>query len=95
LIVKLSLVAIDQSEMEASGFLDGSGLVVTTNTAIDPHAMRARKDGCYPRAWWAKSSPRTGRIAAKVVLREQGQKIWRSVRPLKQQSIDLASISDC
>jgi len=90
LIVKLSAGGYeDQSELEASGFLlDSSGLVVTTNSAIDPAAAFAGGSegmgaSMSSRVVGVKILATDGQeIPAKVVLRDKDKNL-AFVRPLK------------
>jgi hypothetical protein len=89
LVVKLAAGGYeDQSEMEAEGLLlDGSGLVVTTNSAVDPLAAYADEvDGTgtsvSSRVTSVKIITHTGmEIPAKVVLRDKDLNI-AFLRPL-------------
>lgn len=100
LVVKLSSGGYeDQSEMEASGFLlDASGLVVTTNTAIDPAAAYAGGSegmgaSMSSRVVGVKIVTTDGQeIAAKVVLRDKDKNL-AFVRPLKKPAKALTGVN--
>ena len=100
LIVKIgSGDSESQSEMEAGGvLLDASGLVVTTNTGIDPMAAYAQEAEQYGAAMTSrvvgvKILLAGGvEIPAKVVLRDKDKNL-AFVRPLKKPGVKLTSIS--
>ncbi len=88
-----------QTEMESGGILlDDSGLVVTTNTGIDPMAAYAQEAEQYgaamtTRVVGVKILLAGGvEIPAKVVLRDKDKNL-AFVRPLKKPSVKLTSIS--
>lgn len=88
-----------QTEMEAGGvLLDDSGLVVTTNTGIDPMAAYAQEAEQYgaamtTRVVGVKILLAGGtEIPAKVVLRDKDKNL-AFVRPLKKPSVKLSGIS--
>jgi len=100
LVVKLSAGGYeDQSEMEAPGvLLDSSGLVVTTNTAIDPAAAygggaEELGAGMSSRVVGVKILTTDGQeIAAKVVLRDKDKNL-AFVRPLKKPAKKLSGVN--
>lgn len=88
-----------QTEMEAGGvLLDSSGLVVTTNTGIDPMAAYAQEAEQYgaamtTRVVGVKILLAGGtEIPAAVVLRDKDKNL-AFVRPLKKPSVQLTGIS--
>jgi hypothetical protein len=100
LVVKLAAGGYeDQSEMEAEGvLLDASGLVVTTNSAVDPLAAYADE---VDASGAAISSRVTGvkiitssgaEISAKVVLRDKDLNL-AFVRPLKKPGVPLRAVN--
>lgn len=99
LVVKLSSGGYeDQSEMEAVGtLLDASGLVVTTNSAVDPMAAYADdSDGATAmtsRVVGVKILTAAGmELPAKVVLRDKDLNL-AFVRPLKKPAIKLTGVN--
>ena len=99
LVVKLSAGGYeDQSEMEAEGVLiDGSGLVVTTNNAVDPMAAYSDESrggaSLSSRVTSVKILLHNGtEIPAKVVLRDKDLNL-AFVRPLRKPSVRLSAVS--
>ena len=99
LIVKLSAGGYeDQSELEASGFLlDSSGLVVTTNSAIDPAAAYGGGSegsaSMSSRVVGVKILTTDGQeIPAKVVLRDKDKNL-AFVRPIKAPAKKLSGVN--
>jgi hypothetical protein len=100
LVVKIgSGGAESQTEMEAGGvLLDASGLVVTTNTGIDPMAAYATEVEQYGAAMTSRVAgvkillAGGVEIPAKVVLRDKDKNL-AFIRPLKKPSVKLAGIS--
>ena len=100
LIVKLSAGGYeDQSEMEAEGvLLDSSGLVVTTNSAVDPMAAYAEDvegggASIASRVTSVKILIAGGaEIPAKVVLRDKDLNL-AFLRPLKKPSVKLQGVA--
>lgn len=100
LVVKIgSGGAQTQTEMESGGvLLDSSGLVVTTNTGIDPMAAYANEAEQYgaamtTRVVGVKILLAGGiEIPAKVVLRDKDKNL-AFVRPLKKPDVKLGGIS--
>lgn len=101
LIVKLSSGGYeDQTEMEAEGVLmDSSGLVVTTNSAVDPLSAFSDEDGpggaasMSSRVTSVKILTASGaEIPAKVVLRDKDLNL-AFVRPLKRPNVKLQGIN--
>jgi hypothetical protein len=101
LVVKLSAGGYeDQSEMEAEGvLLDASGLVVTTNSAVDPMAAYADDaqtgagDSIASRVTSVKILAANGsEIPAKVVLRDKDLNL-AFLRPLRKPAVKLQGVS--
>jgi hypothetical protein len=98
LIVKISSGSYaDQSEMEAEGvLLDGTGLVVTTNNAVDPMAAYADESAAATlssRVTSVKILTAAGvEIPAKVVLRDKDLNL-AFIRPLKKPDVKLSGVS--
>lgn len=100
LVVKLSAGGYsDQSEMEAQGvLLDGSGLVLTTNTAVDPMAAYADEAESYgssmtSRVTSVKILTSSGaEIPAKVVLRDKDLNM-AFLRPLSKPKVKLTGVN--
>jgi hypothetical protein len=100
LVVKLAAGGYqDQAEMEAEGvLLDASGLVVTTNSAVDPLAayadmLDASSGAVSSRVVSVKIITISGaEIPAKVVLRD-GDLNLAFVRPLKKPSVALKGVN--
>jgi S1-C subfamily serine protease len=100
LVVKIGAGGAEsQTEMESGGvLLDSSGLVVTTNTGIDPMAAYAQEAEQYgsaltTRVVGVKILLAGGtEIPAKVVLRDKDKNL-AFVRPLKKPGVKLSGIS--
>ena len=97
LIVKISSGGYeDQSEMEAEGvLLDSSGLVVTTNNAVDPMAAYAddsRGASLSSRVTSVKILTASGaELPAKVVLRDKDLNL-AFIRPLQKPNVKLSGV---
>lgn len=93
-VVTISMVvqgsdASDQRELEASGvIIDPSGLIATTNTAIDPNSLMAMMLGGDSGGSNVVSAkillPQGGEVPAKVVLRDKDRNLafLRTQKPL-------------
>jgi hypothetical protein len=77
----------DQVEIEAEGVvIDASGLIATTNTAIDPTSMRGDSEGFVTNVTGAKILlPNGQEIPVRLVLRDKDRNLafLRPLRPLK------------
>ncbi|MBW3635402.1 MAG: serine protease, partial [Armatimonadetes bacterium] len=88
----------DRIELEAEGVIvDASGLIATTNTAIDPSSLRGDSEGdggAVTNVTGAKILlPEGGEVPARLVLRDKDRNLafLRPLRPLKLPALPFAS----